>query len=179
MSSGVLGSRSAIQGSVGGGDRRIGFEVVDRAGDLGAGHAVDGGMVDLRDDPEAARRQAADVVEALDDVELPERLRGVERARMQARRLDAELAPVTGLRQRDVAHVEFHVEVRIVDPVGVVEIEGDAHGALAEGAREVQAALDGVEDVLETNEAVRRRRRVVHGERTDVHGLVRRLEIEE
>ena len=56
-------------------------------------------------------RQAGDMVEALDDVGLPERLAAIERARMDARDLDAELAPVAGLRQRDVTHVELDVDV--------------------------------------------------------------------
>ncbi len=43
---------------------------------------------------------------------------------MDARDLDTELTPVAGLRQRDVPHVEFDVDVRIFDPVWTVEPEG-------------------------------------------------------
>ena len=40
-----------------------------------------------------------------------------------ARVLDAQLAPVAGFGQGDMAHVELEVEVIIVDPVGMIEIQ--------------------------------------------------------
>ena len=66
---------------------------------------------------------ALDVVETLDDVELPQRAVEVERPRVQPGRLDAQLAPVARLRQRDVPDVELEVEVGVVHPVRMVEIE--------------------------------------------------------
>ena len=104
---------------------------------------------------------AVDVVEALDHVQLPERAVEVERAGHEAGHLDAQLAPVTGRRQGDVADVELEVEVGILDPVRVVEVERDAHEPLAEDAGLVQPLLDVVEDPLERHPPARRRRRVV------------------
>ena len=53
------------------------------------------------------------------------------------------------MRKSDVAHVELEVEVRILDPIGVVEIQGRADELLAEAARQVQAPLDVPQDPLE------------------------------
>ena len=100
----------------------------------------------LRDDGEAALGDAVDVVEPLDDVELPQRPIEVERAGHQPRHLDAQLAPVAGLRQGDVADVELEVEVGILDPVRVVEVERHPHQPLAEHPGHVEALLDVVED---------------------------------
>ena len=115
----------------------------------------------LRDEGEAARRDALDVVEALDDVELPQRPVEVERAGDQPGHLDAQLAPVARLRQGDVADVELEVEVGVLDPVRVVEVERHPHQPLAEHPGLVEALVDVVEDALERHPAARRRRRVV------------------
>ena len=101
--------------------------------------------------------QPVDVVEALDDVHLPQRPAPVERSRVQPRHLDAELPPVARLRQRDVAHVVLEVEVGVLDPVRVVEPERHLHQPLAERARHVQAAADVLEDPLERDLAARAR----------------------
>ena len=110
------GRAPGTAGSSTSGGRGVRGQVVDGGGHLRAGHTVDGGVVDLADEREGSRRNALDVVEALDDVELPQRTVEVELAGVQPRRLDAQLAPVTGLRQGDVAHVELEVEVGVVRP---------------------------------------------------------------
>ncbi len=94
---------------------------MDRRPDLGTGNPVDRGMMDLRNQGKTAFRNARHVVEALDDIGLPKRSRRIERPGMQACRLDAELTPVTGLRERDVADVKLEIEVRVVDPVRVIQ----------------------------------------------------------
>ena len=53
----------------------------------------------------------------------PERAGPIQWPGVQAGDLDAELAPVAGFGQGDMAHVEFEVEVIIVDPVGMIEIQ--------------------------------------------------------
>ena len=145
------------------GRRRHGIrvEVVDRRRDLRARNAIDGGMMDLRLDREAALRQAFDAVEALDDVHLPEWLVVVERSRMQARRLNAELSPVPRLRQGDMPDVEFEVEIRVLDPVGMIEPVGELHDLLAIAGGQMQPALDVREDALEGDALARGRRLVV------------------
>jgi hypothetical protein len=152
---------------------------MDRRHHLGAAHAVDRCVMDLRHHREAAGLGALDIVEALDDVHLPERLREVERAGVQARDLDAELAPVAGLGERDVSDVELEVEVRVLHPVGVVEVDRDVDDLLAEAARQVQAPLDVGEDALEGDRAAGSARLVVYREGADVHRRVGLLEVEE
>ena len=98
---------------------------------------------------------------------------------MEASDLDAELAPVTGLGQRDMADVEFKVELRVLDPIGMVEIERHPHQPLAKAARAGQSGTDEVEDILEADETARRCRGIVDGDRADVHRCVRRLQIDE
>ena len=139
----------------------IGTVIVDGARHLHACHAVDRGVVDLADDREAALRHALDPVQALHDVELPERAVQVEGPRHQPGRLDAELAPVARVGQGDVADVELQIEARVFDPVGVVEVERHPHEAPPEGLGLVEPRLDVLQDPLERHLAARRRRRVV------------------
>ena len=87
---------------------------------------------DLGQQREAARRQFEEAVQALDDIDLPQRPVQVERPGVDARGLDAELPPVARLGQRDVADVVFEVEVLVLDPVRMVEVERHAQQLLAE-----------------------------------------------
>jgi methylglutaconyl-CoA hydratase len=84
--------------------------------------SLDRGVMDLRQHREAVLRQVGERVQPLDEVELPERPRHVERARVDPRGLDAELPPVAGLRQRDVPDVVLEIESLVLDPVRVVEL---------------------------------------------------------
>ena len=99
-------------------------------------------MVDFGDERETAGRQAGDIVEPLDHGEFPQRLGQVHRPGVEPRDLDAELAPVAGLGQRDVADVEFDVELGILDPIGMVDVERHADEPLAEAARAGQPLFD-------------------------------------
>jgi hypothetical protein len=98
---------------------------------------------------------------------------------MQAGYLNAQLPPVAGLGQGDVADMIFEVEIRIVDPIGMVEIEGNADQFLAETACLVQAALDMRQYVLEPDETSRRCRRIIYPNRPDMHRRVGGIEIDE
>ena len=51
---------------------------------------------------------------------------------MDTRGKDAQLAPVPRLRQGNVAHVVLQLEIRILDPVGVIELERNARQAAAD-----------------------------------------------
>ena len=152
---------------------------VDGLQHLGAALAVDRRVVELGVEGEAALRDAGDVVEPLDDVRLPQRLAAVERPRVDARHLDAELAPVTRGRQCDVAHVELDVDVVVLDPVGTVEVERHRDQAAPEDRRAVEPRLEEIQDVLEPHEPARRRRRVVDAEPGDVHVLVAMFQAQE
>jgi len=85
----------------------------------------------------------------------------VEGTGVDARGLDAELAPVPPAWQRDMANVVLEVEVLVLDPVGVVEFERDAQQLAAEDRRAVQRPLDVREDGLEAQRSARRRGLVV------------------
>jgi hypothetical protein len=136
-------------------------------------------MMHLGDERETAGRQALDIIQALDDDELPQGLGQIERARVKARDLDAELPPVAGLGQSDVADMVFDVEIGILDPVRMIHVQRQAYEALAEAARAAQPARDELENVLEAHEAAGRGRGIVDADRADVHRCVRRLEIDE
>ena len=94
-------------------------------------------------------------------VHLPQRPAQVERAGVQPGDLDAQLAPVARLRQGDVADVELEVEVAVLDPVRVVELERHPHQPLAERPRDVQPLAVVLEDPLERDRSAGRGRRVV------------------
>ena len=80
---------------------------------------------------------------------------------MDARGLDAELAPVAGLGQRDVAHVVFDVEVRVVDPIRPVDVEGHALQAAAEHGVAREPVVDVRQQGLEAQRPVAHRALVV------------------
>ncbi len=61
---------------------------------------------------------------------------------MQTRGLNAQLAPVAGLRQADVADVKLEIEVFVFDPIRMVEAERYVDELLAERARAVQPLFD-------------------------------------
>ena len=78
-------------------------------------------------------------LEALDDVDLPQRAAAVERTADDAGDLVGELLGVARRREREVPDVEVEVEVRVGDPVGAVEAERYLHHAPAEGLDQVAA----------------------------------------
>ena len=86
---------------------------------------------------EATLGKPVDVVEALDHIEFPQGPSHVERTGEQACDLDAELAPVAGMRERNVAYVVLEVEVDVVDPVRMIQVHRDANEPLSEGRRKV------------------------------------------
>ena len=98
---------------------------------------------------------------------------------MQPRDLDAELAPVPGLGQRDVADVELDVELRVLDPIRVIEVERHPHQSLTKRPRAAQPLANEAQDVLEPYEPARRRRGIIDAHGADVHGRVRRLQVDE
>ena len=153
-------------------------QVVDGGGHFRAGDPVNGRVVHLGDDGEGALGNALHIVEAFQHVEFPQRPVGIQRAGMQARDLNAQLPPVTGMRQGDVAHMELDVEIRILEPVGVVQIARHIGQPLAEGACQMQAAFVVPQDFLERQHPAGNRRLVVDGDRADMHWRVLGLEIQ-
>ena len=132
------------------------------------GHAAHDGMVDLEEHGERARRELRDVVEAFDHIRFPQRVRAIERPRVQARNLDHQLPPVTGLRQCDVPQVVLDVRFLVRHPVRAIEAEGNLHETTAEQRVQVHARIEVTHDVLEAYLALGRGRHVVDHQRAHV-----------
>ncbi len=151
-----------------GGGGRIRLEVEQDGGYVNPGDAVDQRVVALADDREAV------ALEALDQPQLPERLRAVELLGEDPRGEVAQLLLGARRRQGGLADVVVEVEVGVVDPDRAALAEGDEAELLAEARDEVQARLDVVAELF-----VGRRRAVEDDHRGDVHVGAASLHVEE
>ena len=151
----------------------LGREVEEHSHDLGAGEAVDQRVVDLRE------QRLLPVLQPVDQIELPERARPIERAGDDAGDLLGELLLPTARRQSQLAHVEVEIEVGIVEPVGVIEPEGNLDEPPAQRRQQGQALLHQGGDVLEGELPARLGGRVQDRQPRHVTGLVRALQGEE
>ena len=97
---------------------------------------------------------------------------------MQPRGLLGQLPVVTGRRQGELADVELDVEVRVLDPVGLVEPERDLDQPAAERRDQVQPGLDEPGQPVE-RERLGSGRRVEDADAADVAVDRRRLHREE
>ena len=147
---------------------RVGLEVEEDRGDVDPGDAVDERVVALADDREAV------ALEALDQPQLPERLRAVELLGEDPRGEVAQLLLGAGGGEGGLADVVVEVEVGVVDPDRAALAEGDEAELLAEAGDEVQARLDVVAELF-----VGRRRAVEEDHRGDVHVGAASLHMEE
>ena len=95
-------------------------------GEHGPGRTVDRGVVHLREDGELV------VLEAFDDVGLPQRLVAVERSTDGAGDHRVELGRPARRRHGDVADMEVEVEVGVIGPVRMVETERHLDQATAQ-----------------------------------------------
>ena len=103
---------------------------------------VDEGVVRLGHDREAA------VVQALDEVDLPQRPGAVELARLHPGHEVLQLLVAARARQAGPAHVVAHVEGLVVDPHGVGDATGHVTHLLAEARDRPDAALDDVDELV-------------------------------
>jgi len=99
-------------------------------------HTVDERLVGLGQQRDPA------ALEALHEVDLPQRPAAVERARDDARHELEQLRRRTGARQRRAAHVEADVEVLVVDPHRVGEVAGHRLQPLAVARHERDPVTD-------------------------------------
>jgi hypothetical protein len=95
------------------------------------------------------QRRDVPALEPLDHVELPERLRPVERAREDPLDLFAELEPAAGVRERGASDVEVQVERGVVHPDRQRQPERDHLDLLPQARRQVQARREHLLHVLE------------------------------
>ena len=122
----------------------------------------------LGDDREAV------ALDAVDEPQLPERLRAVEALREDPRRQVPQILLAAGARQRGVAEVVLDVELRVVDPLRPALAVGDEAQLLAEPGDEVQPRGDVVAELV-----VFGRRALEQGGRGDVHVGRALLEVQE
>ena len=108
-------------------------------------------MVDFRRDRVAAFRQPADIVQTLEDEHLPKRPSHVDWSRVEARHVNAKLAPVARFRQPTVAHMTFQVEMLIVHPVGEIEFQRYTDKPAPEQRAHVYTPLDMRQNFLEAH----------------------------
>jgi hypothetical protein len=140
--------------------------------------AVDRGVVHAQQDREAALRQPGHVIEALDHVHLPQRAREIEVRRGEPRGQDAELTPVARLGQPHVMDVMLDLELRVLDPIGTVEIEGNAMEPAPEHGQLGAPRFDVPEDLLEA-QRLPERALVVDEDQGGTRAVPRAVEVEE
>ena len=128
---------------------------------------------------ETPLRQVGYIVQALDDVTLPEGAGQVQRASVEPGDLDAELAPVAGLGQCDVAQVELHVEIGVFYPVGPIHAAGHFYQPRAKQRQAIQTLLEIGDHLLEANEATRGSRGIVDAQPADMLGRIGLFEVDE
>ena len=94
------------------------------------------------------RTAGAVLGEALEHVELPERLRAVERSRQDTADRPLQLWAAAGRRDRRPPEVEVEVEALVVDPERTGEVERHRQDALSEAGRQMDPRLDHSLDVV-------------------------------
>src|SRR5829696_814386 len=129
--------------------------------------------MDLREDRLVA------VLEPVDQIELPEGARTVEWPRHDPGDLLGEFFVGGAGRERELANVEIHIELRVVEPVRIVQAERDLHQAPAQRGQQRQPLPHQAADVLEREIPGRGGRGIEDRESGDVTGLMRALEREE
>jgi hypothetical protein len=159
---GRLGPRDPRLGRRRGG--RIGVEVEQHGREVDARDPVHERVVGLADQREAP------VVHAVDQPQLPQRLRPVEPLREDPAGQPPQLGLARRLRQRRVADVIAGVEVRVVDPHRPALHERRERQLLAVARHESEPALELGDEVV-----VRRRLAAEHEDRADVHVRVAAL----
>ena len=107
--------------------------------------------------------------------DLPRRAPQVDLPAVQARDLDAQLPPVTRLRQPDVADVVLEIEARIVDPVRSIETAGKPGQPPPKDIREMQPRVEFLQNSLERDLSARGGGRVVDQQQLDLQWRRRRL----
>ena len=135
----VLGLVLRGRGRLGG----LGLQVEQVDHQLGARAAVDGGVVDLGDDADAV------LLEALDDPQLPQGTGAVQRGAGDLPGHLAQLAAAAGGGAADAADVEVQVEVRVLDPERVRQVERHLAEPAGERRHQVEPASDELLEVLE------------------------------
>ena len=103
------------------------------------GRPIDCCVVGFGQHRKAVRGHFGNIVQTLDDIELPQRLGHIQWAGKNTRYGFHQSAAVARLWKRDATYVVFQVEIGIFDPVGIVCFEWYASQASPHGRIEMQA----------------------------------------
>ena len=89
---------------------------------------------------------------------------------MNARNLNTQLPPITRLWQGDMANMEFQVKIFVVDPIRLIQGQGNRRQFAAKDGGAVQAPFQRVKNIFEPNLAAFRSPLIVNGNAPDMHG---------
>ena len=117
-------------------------------------------------------------VVALDHPHLPQRAGAVERQAGEVPGQLDQLVVPAGLRQREPVHVPVDVEVLVLDPDRVVELERDLAQLARERGHVVHPGVDLVAEGVE-RVRLRHRARIQHDQPAHVHELLGGLQVQE
>ena len=130
-------------------------------------------MMHLVQHGKAALGNAFDIVEPLNHRIFPERFVHIHRPGIDARRLDAQLPPVARLGQGNMADVKFEIEIFVIDPIGMIEIQRHSHQLLAKYPRTIETPLDIAQYIFETDLAAGGCRGIINQQLPDMHRRIR------
>ena len=117
-------------------------------------------------------------LEALDDVQFPERARAIHERGVQVRDTFLELVLVAGFRQRRPAHVVVEVDLA-VDPDRVDDVERKARHPAGEHFAAPEPRADFLAEATEERRALARRPGLEHEQCADMHRRRGCLELKE
>ena len=158
--------------------RRVGFDRTQLRHQVGTGDTVDGRVVHLRQDRHPATFAGVGSAETLDRPHLPQWVPTVQGQGRQVAADFGQLGPATRRGQADAVQVAFDVEVFVLHPHRVVEVQKAVSQFLPEGRNRRDAQR---QFIAQTFEAVATRNggRVQLQHRAHMQGLGGGFEVEE
>ena len=156
---------------------RLGRDVHDRGRERDAGLAIDAGVMHLRIQRDTSTTSGPGF-QPVDHEELPQRPAAVEQRRVQPCNVLLQLSMRARLRQRDPTDVIVDVDLVVLDPHRIRQLERHQRELAREHGRDVQAIDDVLLEVLVevAGVAVGQFQRV---QAADVHRRLRGLEMQE
>ena len=153
---------------------RVGFGAAQLRHQVGAGHPVHAGVVHLGHHRQAAVAVAIGARHAFDDPHLPQRPAAVQRQRRDMAADLREFGPAARRRQPDAMQMAVDLEVVVIHPDRMVEVQRTVGELFAELRHRLDAERQRVAQPVE-GVAARHRRRVQLHDRANMHGLRRRF----
>ena len=144
-----------------------------------AGLAIHIGMMEANQHGETVGRYTFYIVHALNNVDLPRRTLHIDTAGHGARSKDTQLTPVTRLRQPYMTNVILQIEILIIQPVRIVQLERCLFQPATEERGGIQSVRNVLQDFLMSNQPTWRAALITQPETTNHHGLIGRLKVKE